>query len=107
MGDIKYFCDVNGESKQIKPTSNICTSPEPENVGKGVTMKEMCELISKWLKEAYKIEVSPKQIFNYSPSGELVEVFFMYWQAKAYFDGEKGALEMFLSHYQKHIKEEE
>ncbi|HDR6825828.1 TPA: hypothetical protein QCV86_003020 [Bacillus thuringiensis] len=92
MGSIKYLYDVNGESKEIKPTSNICTSPEPENADKGVTMKEMCELISKWLKEAYKIEVSPKQIFNYSPSGELAEVFFMYWQAKAYFDGEEGEI---------------
>ncbi|HFU7087193.1 TPA: hypothetical protein ACGN8S_002228 [Bacillus cereus] len=50
------------------------------------TMKEMCELISKWMKETKGIIISPKEIYEYSPTGELSAVFFLYQEAKSYFN---------------------
>ncbi len=51
------------------------------------TGKEICELIVKALKKFdYKhfSEVTPDQIWNISPSGELFQVFELYWWAKSY-----------------------
>jgi hypothetical protein len=44
-------------------------------------MQEMCETISEHWRKTRGTEVSPEAIFNYSPTGELSEVFFWYWEA--------------------------
>jgi len=47
-----------------------------------VTGKVMCETISKYLKKEKGIDMTPKEIWNYSPTGELVFVCSMYRQIK-------------------------
>jgi hypothetical protein len=49
------------------------------------TGKEMCELISKWLKDTGHPEHTPEEIWNYSPTGELSLVFELYGVAKKYY----------------------
>jgi len=46
-----------------------------------VTVKQMCKTISRYWRRKYKIRIHPKKIFNYSPSGELFQVFFWYKEA--------------------------
>ena len=58
---------------------------QPEECFSKVTGKEACELISKYLKEAKGMDVKPEDIWNYSPTGELAEVFLLYEEAKEYF----------------------
>ena len=51
----------------------------------GITMKQMCETIVRAgiLKKEDGSAPTPLEIFNYSPTGELSQVFLWYNQAKA------------------------
>lgn len=46
------------------------------------TGKVMCETISKHLKKEKGVDVSPKELWEYSPTGELSFVFDMYRKIK-------------------------
>lgn len=54
------------------------------------TGKEMCQIISRWMKEAKGIDRTPEQIWNYSPTGELSLVFCWYDEAMIYFEWPNG-----------------
>ncbi|HHI3604946.1 TPA: hypothetical protein QCU10_001465 [Bacillus anthracis] len=85
MGEIKCLINVNGEEREIKPFTLDKETEKDVNNGGKVTFKEMCELIAKWFKETRGIEVTGKQVFNSSPSGELWHIFAWYAEAKNYF----------------------
>jgi hypothetical protein len=50
-----------------------------------VTGEQMCQKISKWLKETQNIDIKPIDIWEYSPTGELIKVFELYEIANDYF----------------------
>ena len=43
-----------------------------------VSGRQMCELIAEYFKEVHEIEVSPEDIWNMSPTGELWPVYTLY-----------------------------
>jgi hypothetical protein len=49
------------------------------------TMKEMCDVIveADFLRKEDGTKPTAEEIFNYSPSGELSQVFFLYYEALA------------------------
>jgi len=50
-----------------------------------VTWKDACELIAKYLNAKTGESVTAQQVFNYSPSGELAMIPFLYQEAVEYF----------------------
>ncbi len=52
---------------------------------KSMTNKGACELISKYWKDKYKVKIKPRDIWEYSPTGELAMIFLWIGQAKAWF----------------------
>jgi len=46
-----------------------------------MTMRQMCETISRYWERKDGIKIPPEKIFHYSPSGELFEIFFWYAEA--------------------------
>ena len=46
---------------------------------KEITCQKMCEYICETFPD---IGMTPEEIYNISPTGELSEVFLLYWQAK-------------------------
>jgi hypothetical protein len=49
----------------------------------GITGQQMCEAISRHWADAFDHHVEPERIWNYSPTGELSEVYHWYAQASA------------------------
>ena len=92
MNGIKYLANVNGQDQEIKPCS-LESDLENKTNGERVTFKEMCELIAKWFKETRGIEVTGKQVFNSSPSGELWHIFAWYAEAKSILTGNKNRIQ--------------
>ncbi|MEK4617688.1 hypothetical protein NYE71_16465 [Bacillus sp. FSL K6-0273] len=86
MNGIKYLVNINGQDQEIKPCGLESDLENQKTNGERVTFKEMCELIAKWFKETRGIEVTGKQVFNSSPSGELWHIFAWYAEAKEYFN---------------------
>ncbi|MEM5659999.1 hypothetical protein AAHB50_32345 [Bacillus toyonensis] len=85
MREMKCLINVDGKEREVKPSTIDIENKIDNNDGK-VTIQEACELIAKWLKETRGIDVTAKQIFNLSPSGELWHVFELYAEAKNYFE---------------------
>lgn len=50
---------------------------------KKITMKQMCEEISQWLKDGYCVTISPKELWESSPTGEVWHLFYLYDAMKA------------------------
>jgi hypothetical protein len=46
------------------------------------TMQHLCEYICRWLKEKHGVIKTPEEIYYSSPTGELYQVFHLYWQAQ-------------------------
>lgn len=46
-----------------------------------VSTAEMCEIVSEFFRETRGIDVTPEQVWGYSPTGELSRVFEWYQQA--------------------------
>lgn len=54
-----------------------------------MTYEDACEFISKYLKEAKGIEMTAKQIFNQSATGDLLHVHILYTIAVKYYERKK------------------
>lgn len=53
-------------------------------------MKQMCEVASRYLLKKYDIKMTPKELWNYSPTGELYHIFLLYYEAKGFKFDNKG-----------------
>lgn len=49
----------------------------------------MCECISWWIKQVYNKEVSPTEIWNISPTGELYTMYALFWEFEMWLNDTK------------------
>lgn len=54
--------------------------------GEAVTGKEMCELVARYFADRFGKQVTPEQVWNCSPSGELAAVCYLYREAKQWYE---------------------
>ncbi|AID17786.1 hypothetical protein JBP901_gp074 [Bacillus phage JBP901] len=93
MGNVKFI--VNNKviaetesisAERVEVVNHIGATREEVKAEEKVSFVEACGLISKYLKDVHNVEMTGEQVFNLSPTGELFHVFYLYRQAKAFYD---------------------
>jgi len=88
----RYFVDdkeVRGKDLIGKEFKTVSVK---ETISISVTGQQMCELISKYFKEKFNIDKSFEEIWYYSPTGELAEVYYWYEDALEWFEDKEKRL---------------